>query len=397
MPASNLACSYCGRPNLPHCLWCESCQEALSDNRRDEHDDRQERADHDRQQLYNKVLDDLNDLVKNRLAASETSEAIKAFYQAQLNEIQQRGAERAEKQSINNRLEEARKAAHTGNYEGAIELLSLGLQAHPGAMSLTAAMAEIKRRIDQERLNDAAEEAGQLLTEAKHCIDRDEFEEARQKLKHANQLNPDNREVSSALADVQQRMASLQAAQNSKLQSTASISESPDGLPTSAASCDSQAIALPATTETTPARIKKEVPRSFAEPDEVPNATQRLIDVASKWSSVLKPFLLDNVGWFVGAFLVIAGFVVLIVTFWGNIEQNRILMHSLVYVSLAVTTGLFFVAAYFMRLKYPQLDSSSNVLLVIVTLLIPLVFAAALLTTLVPVSPAVIAVQVLAG
>jgi hypothetical protein len=125
--------------------------------------------------------------------------------------------------------------------------------------------------------------------------------------------------------------------------------------------------------------------RSFAEAqEEEPNPTHRLIDAASQWSTVLKPFLVDNVGWFVGAFLVIAGFVVLIVSFWGSIEQNRILMHSLVYISLAVATGMFFSMAYFMRLKYPQLESSSNVLLVIVALLIPLVFAAAVLTTLVP-------------
>ena len=94
-----------------------------------------------------------------------------------------------------------------------------------------------------------------------------------------------------------------------------------------------------------------------------------------------------------GAFLVIAGFVVLIVSFWENIEQNRILMHSLVYISLAVATSMFFAMAYFMRLKYPQLESSSNVLLVIVALLIPLVFAAAALTTLVPGTPADVIIQ----
>ena len=42
--------------------------------------------------------------------------------------------------------------------------------------------------------------------------------------------------------------------------------------------------------------------------------------------------------------------------------------------------------AYFMRVKYPQLENSSNVMLVIVALLIPLVFAAALLTSFVPVA-----------
>ncbi len=87
----------------------------------------------------------------------------------------------------------------------------------------------------------------------------------------------------------------------------------------------------------------------------------------------------------------------MIVSFWGNIEQNRILMHSLVYFSLAATTGIFFAMAYFMRLKYPQLENSSNVLLVIVALLIPLVFAAAVLTTLVPGAPADVIVQASMG
>jgi hypothetical protein len=133
---------------------------------------------------------------------------------------------------------------------------------------------------------------------------------------------------------------------------------------------------------------RRVVAASFANEDEQeqPSPTQRLIEAASQWSAVIKPFLLDNVGWFVGAFLVVAGFVVLIVTFWGSIERNPILMNSLVYASLLVATGAFFSAAYFMRLRYPQLESSSNVLLVIVALLIPLVFAAAMLTSLVPVA-----------
>jgi hypothetical protein len=37
-----------------------------------------------------------------------------------------------------------------------------------------------------------------------------------------------------------------------------------------------------------------------------------------------------------------------------------------------------------MRRKYPQLETSSNVLLIIVALLIPLIFAAAAVTTLAP-------------
>lgn len=122
---------------------------------------------------------------------------------------------------------------------------------------------------------------------------------------------------------------------------------------------------------------------SFAE-EEIPSPTQRWIEAASEWSKVLKPFLLDNVGWFIGVFLIIAGFVVLITTFWSNIEENRLLMLSLVFFSLFATTGMVFVLAYFLRVKHPELETSSNVLLIIVALLIPLVFAAAALTTLLP-------------
>ena len=129
---------------------------------------------------------------------------------------------------------------------------------------------------------------------------------------------------------------------------------------------------------------RSEQVQTFDPPPEVPSTAQRLIDHTSQWSSMIKPFLLDNVGWFVGAFLVVAGFVVLIVTFWSSIEQNRLLMHSIVYCCLAIATGMFFYVAYFMRRRYPELESSSNVLLVIVALLVPLVFAAALLTSFVP-------------
>ncbi|MBI3463814.1 MAG: hypothetical protein HY000_12270 [Planctomycetes bacterium] len=114
----------------------------------------------------------------------------------------------------------------------------------------------------------------------------------------------------------------------------------------------------------------------------MPNPAERFVEAASNWARLLKPFLLDNVGWFIGAFLVIAGFVVLITTFWKSIGDNPILMHSLVFLSLVATTGLFFALAYFMRVKHPELETSSNVLLIIVSLLIPLVFVAAALTTL---------------
>ncbi len=123
---------------------------------------------------------------------------------------------------------------------------------------------------------------------------------------------------------------------------------------------------------------------SFAEEEEIPSPAQRFIEATSREFQLLKPFLLDNVGWFVGAFLIIAGFVVLIATLWNTIGENPILMRSLLFFALLGFTGLFFTLAYFIRLKRPELETSSNVLLAIVSLLVPLVFASATLITLIP-------------
>ena len=123
---------------------------------------------------------------------------------------------------------------------------------------------------------------------------------------------------------------------------------------------------------------------SFAEEEEIPSPVQRFVEAFSRESKLLKPFLLDNVGWFIGGFLVIAGFVALVTTLWTGIKEHEILMRSIVFLAVIGSTGLFFALAYFMRLKHPELETSSNVLLIIVSLLIPLVFASAALITLVP-------------
>ncbi len=131
------------------------------------------------------------------------------------------------------------------------------------------------------------------------------------------------------------------------------------------------------------ARLEPFVP-SFAQEEEIPSPAHRFIEGFSEWSRPLRPFLLDNIGWFVGVFLLIAGYVALLTTFWEDIEGNRILRQFLLFLSLFLTTGLFFSLACYMRVKYPELETSSNVVLIIVSLLTPLVFIAAVLITLVP-------------
>ena len=122
----------------------------------------------------------------------------------------------------------------------------------------------------------------------------------------------------------------------------------------------------------------------FVQEEKIPNPAQRFVEEFSGWSRPLRPFLLDNAGWFVGVCLSIAGYVALLTTFWEDIEGNRLLRQCLLFLSLFLTTGLCFSLACYMRVKYAELEASSNVVLIIVSLLTPLVFIAAVLITLVP-------------
>jgi hypothetical protein len=325
-------------------------------------------------------------------------------------------------------------------------LLQRGIDKHSETSLFRAMLSEVRARSEEERAQKASGEAEQLVRIANQLTQRGLLEEAKSKLQEAVALDPSNGDAMTALKELEVRLSGAEFAglsDSTADQEDASeeipiatlvetvdevppaevvVVPEPDAVPEPVAQSEPVVVSGKATEEArqrvpiSPERSRDQEElasvgasaqprqavapperRSFAEEEEVPTPTQRLIDSASQWSSVLKPFLLDNVGWFVGAFLVIAGFVVLIVSFWGSIEQNRILVHSIVYFSLLGTTGMFFAMAYFMRLKYPQLESSSNVLMVIVTLLIPLVFAAAVLTTLVPAAPAEIAIPMNAG
>jgi hypothetical protein len=368
------------------------------------------------------------------------SSLVEEFYRERLAEVVRRQSERARRRSIDQLAASARQAALGGRYDHAIELLQRGINEHSDTSMFWAMLSEVRARSDEERARRASGEAEQLVHIANQLTQRGSLEEAKSKLRQAVDLDPSNGDAMTALKELEVRLSGAEFA--GLADSAADQEDASEEIPIATLvetveevpPAESVELAEPAEVPEPDVvsgkgteEVRQRVPilperssdreelasvgasaqprqaaapperRSFAEEEEVPTPTQRLIDSASQWSSVLKPFLLDNVGWFVGAFLVIAGFVVLIVSFWGSIEQNRILVHSIVYFSLLGTTGMFFAMAYFMRLKYPQLESSSNVLMVIVTLLIPLVFAAAVLTTLVPAAPAEIAIPMNAG
>jgi hypothetical protein len=396
MNGLSITCLQCGHSNSSHRLWCENCRTPVPSSAKSPVPD----ADHsatDCAQLYGRVLQDLSRLSIEEQVNRETYDVIKAFYQGQTARIEEQTTERNRARELYGLVFSARMAAHSGRFQDAIELLRQGLGDDHGEHPLKAMIAEIDERNEQrERELQASREADELLGESNVSIAR--LEAVADKLEQARQLDPNNKRIIATLNRVRTQIGyqqsrelpsqTLPAEDQEQVVVAKLVEQTEDQAPVSPtiSNAVSDVADSPQTAATSQQGLSPPLrAASFADDrEEIPSPRNRLIEATSQWSSIVKPFLLDNVGWFVGAFLVVAGFVVLIVTFWGTIEQNRILMHSLVYVSLAVATGMFFSAACFMRLKHPQLESSSNVLLVIVALLIPLVFAAAILTSFVP-------------
>jgi tetratricopeptide (TPR) repeat protein len=391
MSGSSITCLQCGQTNPIHRLWCEKCGKRIP------YQSKPPRVIEDpsaaeRSQLYVRVLADLQGLFTDGKVSSDTYDAIHTFYEHQLAQLDEQIAERTRARKLHQLVTTARQAAQSGRFQDAIGLLQQGLAVDRGEHQLEQVIAEVNEKREQrERELRASREADALLRESIASIADFRLEEAEDKLEQARRLDPNNNRIITALQRVKTQIADGHArklAQQTRSVDdqeqvlVAELVEKPEEPAVVLAAAPVQQAAAESPPEPHP--IAHAEPSFAEEQQQVPSPKHRLIEAASQWSSIVKPFLLDNVGWFVGAFLVVAGFVVLIVTFWGTIEEDPILMHSLVYLSLAVATGMFFAAAYFMRLKYPQLESSSNALLVIVALLIPLVFAAALLTSLIP-------------
>ena len=415
-------CDRCGQANPAHGLWCRQCGAPLSQPI----DPATVAYLHDKSlpaaiELYGRVLEDLQGLADGGDVPAATYETIKSFYAERLAEKRTQEEARLQFAAVQKYVSSARSLAHaaTPRLPELLHTLEEGIKKFPDETILQELVQEIRSQIAQrEQAIRAAKAARDLWAAAKACWQRAEFEAAEARLKEALELAPGNQEMLATLAQVQRLRAEQR--RSPPLSQPTPLPESP-GQQTSEVVVE--AVLLQPALESIPAAtapglgdwgemlVLAEQPKhaakaaaaqaassarrergasdrtpaaaSFAE-EEVPSPTQRWVEAASEWSKVLKPFLLDNVGWFIGAFLIIAGFVVLLTSFWRNIEENQVLMFSLVYFSLVATTGFFFAVAYFMRVKRPELETSSNVLLIIVSLLIPLVFAAAALTTLVP-------------
>lgn len=358
-------------------------------------------------ELYGRILDDLEDLARTGEVSPALYQTIKEFYARRKEEKKAQEEARQRAADIETCIRSARSRASSGQLPIALAGLKADIKNFPEEKVLQEMALEIDGQIRERQ---QAQRVAKILAAARIRSRNSRFQEARDTLQEALALDPGNREITDELervrsaADEYERRA-LTAARISLRDSR--FQEAQDTLKKAlaldpnnkelAAELDKiqsliqqeerrAAVAEPAAE---PAPVKEPAPMvapapSFAEEEEIPSPTQRFIEATSREFQLLKPFLLDNVGWFVGAFLIIAGFVVLITTLWNTIGENPILMRSLLFFALLGFTGLFFALAYFMRLKRPELETSSNVLLVVVSLLVPLVFAAATLITLIP-------------
>jgi tetratricopeptide (TPR) repeat protein len=342
-----------------------------------------------RKQLYSEILDDLQSVVDSDVGSEEDREIVRHFCQEKFDFLIQQEYLLQSQQRTYDLAQLAFQDAKNCRFREAIELLEKCLSEPCHDPLIEEYLSQVREQFSRYSLQ---KQLDLILYETNILLASHRFEEAIAKLEWAKTVTGRHPVILSALSSAKEQSAAYEASKALEASQVTPLeipyAELVEPTATSLSDGSAATIETNASQEliTSPPILTNtaSLPTFTPEEEERISPIERLIDSASRWSSLLKPFLLDNVGWFIGTFLVIAGFVVLIVSFWGSIERNPILMHSLVYFSLAIATAFFFSAAYFMRLRYPQLESSSNVLLVIVALLIPLVFASAALTSLIP-------------
>jgi len=102
-----------------------------------------------------------------------------------------------------------------------------------------------------------------------------------------------------------------------------------------------------------------------------PTALERALRALTGWPRALLPFLVQNIGWFIGGFLFLAGSVFL-VSYTAGFARTLAVFAAL----LAYNGGLLW-GGYQIRLRRPALVAASDTLLTLGMLLVPLVLSAA--------------------
>ena len=125
--------------------------------------------------------------------------------------------------------------------------------------------------------------------------------------------------------------------------------------------------------------VDREVVHSHAFRPAEPGLLERTLKTVSGWHALIAPFLVQNIGWFIGGFCFVAGSVFLVSYTTGFGKAFAIWGAMLLYTVLLIGGG------YELRRRRPELRVSSEVLTVLGALLIPLTIAAA--TRLIATSP----------
>src|SRR5438093_5670449 len=110
---------------------------------------------------------------------------------------------------------------------------------------------------------------------------------------------------------------------------------------------------------------------SYAWEPTAPSALERAMQAMAGWPALIAPFLVQNIGWLIGGLCFIAGSIFLVTYTTGFAKTLTS------FAVLSIYTLLLLWAGYQIRRRQPALEMSSNALLILGMLLVPLNVAAA--------------------
>jgi hypothetical protein len=168
-------------------------------------------------------------------------------------------------------------------------------------------------------------------------------------------------------AEVDTPRSSTQVEQTDIVESTSTASDKPR----EQSPLQIQTYVSPNTTEVVHVDKTSAEPQSHAWRPSPPNALEKALRVVSGWPRAMLPFLIQNIGWFIGAFCFIAGSIFLVSYTTGFTKALTVTAALFVY------TGFLIWAGYQLRLKRPKVKAASSVLMLTGMLLVPVNFSAA--------------------
>jgi hypothetical protein len=168
-------------------------------------------------------------------------------------------------------------------------------------------------------------------------------------------------------AAVETQQSSTQVTQTDTLASTSIASEKPF----ERSPLQNQTYISSTKTEVVPVDETSAEPQRHAWQPSPPNALEKALRVVSGWPRALLPFLIQNIGWFIGAFCFIAGSIFLVSYTSGFTKALTVTAALFIY------TGFLIWAGYQLRLKRPKVKAASSVLMLTGMLLVPVNFSAA--------------------